>query len=582
VHPANPLQALSPVATVSKVLVALAELGTDSDRAALAELDDRLMHGRLRVLVAGEAKRGKSTVINALLGRSVLPTGVTPVTALATTIRYGTDERVEFATAGHASEHSDLEALADLVTERGNPCNKRGLRGVTVYLDAPLLAQGVEFVDTPGTGSVYTHNTAEAERTLKTMDAAVFVLTADPPIAAAERELLQRVAQGSLTTFVLLNKADRLDNVELREALEFTADQVAQAAGHRLRVRPVSARRALNDGQDAEFTTFATDFERYLATKRARDLHESVVRHARRIADRLLDEVRLTRRTGQMRSGKAAHRVALFRERLAAVSVHQRDSADLARAESGRLLQALNEAAERDAARFTARTQADVAEALASLAGASPAEMERRGREILVRQAREAVESWRDQQRKQLEAGLAALDSRLTATLAAELAQIRDAAAELLDLDLTVPESDARLVDDPRFFFSFAENAGQTELLAGAVRRRLPGEFGRRRAREHVLRECGELIPRQVGRSRADLQYRLTETTRALVRALDRRYADSVDRLLAVVDAAVADSGQIEAEQTSRRHELQEREQTLSGLLSKLDTGATAPAPANP
>jgi GTPase Era involved in 16S rRNA processing len=46
------------------------------------------------VLVAGEAKRGKSTLVNALIGRAVLPAGVTPLTALATTVTYGADEQV--------------------------------------------------------------------------------------------------------------------------------------------------------------------------------------------------------------------------------------------------------------------------------------------------------------------------------------------------------------------------------------------------------------------------------------------------------------------------------------------------------
>jgi len=43
--------------------------------------------------------------------------------------------------------------LEDLVTERGNPGNCRGLASVTVAVDAPILARGVELVDTPGTGS---------------------------------------------------------------------------------------------------------------------------------------------------------------------------------------------------------------------------------------------------------------------------------------------------------------------------------------------------------------------------------------------------------------------------------------------
>src|SRR5690348_18223456 len=73
----------------------LAALGSDRDRERLAALQDRLESARLRALVAGEAKRGKSTLINALLARDVLPSGVTPLTAVTTTVRYGDDEHVQ-------------------------------------------------------------------------------------------------------------------------------------------------------------------------------------------------------------------------------------------------------------------------------------------------------------------------------------------------------------------------------------------------------------------------------------------------------------------------------------------------------
>ena len=66
-----------------------------ADGELLAALRARLRVARLRVLVVGEAKRGKSTLVNALLGRDVLPVGVTPLTALATTVTHGADEDAE-------------------------------------------------------------------------------------------------------------------------------------------------------------------------------------------------------------------------------------------------------------------------------------------------------------------------------------------------------------------------------------------------------------------------------------------------------------------------------------------------------
>ena len=67
--------------TLTAALNKLAALGTERDREQLLALLDRLDAARLRVLVVGAAKRGKSTLINALLGRDVLPSGVTPLTA---------------------------------------------------------------------------------------------------------------------------------------------------------------------------------------------------------------------------------------------------------------------------------------------------------------------------------------------------------------------------------------------------------------------------------------------------------------------------------------------------------------------
>ena len=74
---------------LTDVLAELADAVDTSRAAAVAELQERWVQARLRVLLVGEAKRGKSTVGNAILRRQVLPTGVLPLTAVATTVRSG-------------------------------------------------------------------------------------------------------------------------------------------------------------------------------------------------------------------------------------------------------------------------------------------------------------------------------------------------------------------------------------------------------------------------------------------------------------------------------------------------------------
>jgi translation elongation factor EF-Tu-like GTPase len=122
---------------------------------------------------------------------------------------------------------------------------------VTVFVEAPVLASGVELVDTPGTGSVFQWDAAAAHRALGSMDAAVFVLAADPPVSASGRDLLGKVGELSVMTFAALNKADHLDAAELAEAVGFTG-RVLTESGHPGRLYPMSARAALDGGDPGD------------------------------------------------------------------------------------------------------------------------------------------------------------------------------------------------------------------------------------------------------------------------------------------------------------------------------------------
>ena len=556
--------------TLVSALGELASLGTERDREQLAALLDRLDAARLRVLVVGEAKRGKSTLVNALLGRDVLPSGVTPLTAVTTTVRYGDDERAEVRFLDGHDEKHPLAVLSDLVTERGNPGNRRRIAGVTVYVAAPVLADGVELVDTPGTGSVFEWDTQAAHEALRSMDAAVFVLTADPPVSASERDLLEQVARLSVTTFVVLNKADHLDEPGLAEALEFT-QRVLGEAGHPGPVYPMSARAALG-GADAGFAAFEADFTAYLSARGKSDLQASAIAQARRIAGSLLDEVAVTRRVAGMRAGDAADRVRRFGERLAEVTVHGRDAVTVVNAESGRLLFALNDAAEEDRPRLAREVGRQLDELFGgSLREAPAGEIERQGRERLAAFAVAAAEAWRQRRREAIEQGLAAVDARLAGQLRAELGVLRESAAELLGLDLAVPEPEGRLAESRRFFYTTGEDIGQTELLAGAVRRRLPGEFGRRTARDHLRREVPDLVGMQVGRARGDLQYRLAEATRALARVVEQRYTDGTSRIRSALAAAAELRDASAAEAAAKERELAGREAAVRHVTDLLD-----------
>lgn len=209
-----------------------------------------------------------------------------------------------------------------------------------------------------------------------------------------------------------------------------------------------------------------------------------------------------------------------------------------------------------------------------TLRSARPAEIERAGRAKLAELAVAGAEAWRCERADMLEAGLSLLDERLTQILRAELDAVRQAAADLLGLDLAVPAPGQHLAPDLRFFYQVAEQAGQTELLAGSIRRWLPGEAGRRRARAWLHRQTTGLVPQQIGRARADLQYRLAEATRKLVRAIDARYTESTGRLESALRTA-ATAREATAEDAARiDRELAARHEALGHVIGLLDKAA--------
>ncbi len=91
------------------------------------------------LVILGEFKRGKSTLVNALLGANVLPTGVIPLTSITTVILYGENPQISVLFQDGRREEMELSQLEKYVTERGNPKNKFAVELVEVHFPSPLL-----------------------------------------------------------------------------------------------------------------------------------------------------------------------------------------------------------------------------------------------------------------------------------------------------------------------------------------------------------------------------------------------------------------------------------------------------------
>ena len=186
----------------------------------------RIREGRFFVACIGQFKRGKSTLLDALVGEAILPTGVVPVTTVPTVLRYDR-ERAARVLIGQSGGSIGTKELAQYVSEELNPENRKRVQGVEVFLPAPLLASGMCLVDTPGIGSVFAGNTETTQEFLPQIDAAILVVGADPPISGEELALTEAVAANVDEILVVLNKIDRVSVADREQASAFAAKVLA-------------------------------------------------------------------------------------------------------------------------------------------------------------------------------------------------------------------------------------------------------------------------------------------------------------------------------------------------------------------
>lgn len=558
---------------LDQLLGTLTQLTAPDDLSAAESLRARLRVRRLRVLVVGEAKRGKSTLVNRLLGQDVLPTGVVPVTAIATTVRRVRENgptwgSVLVSYTDGRRERRELNGLPELVTEGLNPRNEKGIASVAVLLGPGQLDQfDLELVDTPGTGSVFERNTATAREAYESLDAAIVVVTADPPISASERDLLQEITARSVHTIVFVNKADQLVAGDLAEAVEFTRGVCEQAADRPLPVFAGSARAGRTSPGYAEFEDA---FAEYLASNAHRDMDRALSGHLRRLVVSLLDADRLAQRSLELIAAGSRERVESFAARLRDVRAQQNEVADRGWATERGLRRSLDQSAAQLRPQLTSQCLTELTQALDGPLSAVPAEeLDDRGRAVLAQVIETAVNQWRGQEASSLDTGLQALWHRITEEHEQQLSGLRDAARRLLDLDLAAPSQVPRLADSRGFWYMFDRPPSVELPFAGTARRIAPGRSRRTRAR--LLEEVPGLVDRQIGRARADLQERLSEGMRRLLADLHRVHEDVTDRLersLAAVSAARKE-GAVAAR--TRTVELSERVNQLNAILRQLD-----------
>jgi GTP-binding protein EngB required for normal cell division len=209
----------------------------------LDSIERQLRRPYLNVAVFGRFKAGKSSFLNHLLGRPLLPVGVVPVTSVVTEICYAPHESAEVIfVQGRKVERIALADIRAYVSELENPGNRRGVEAVRVFVPEMAAYQGLRLVDTPGLESIFAHNAEAALAWSPNSDLALVAVGVDPPLTQQDASLIERLHRFTPNVSVLLTKMDLLDSGEQQDVLSFVTSQLAAKFSGSVNLFPFSAR----------------------------------------------------------------------------------------------------------------------------------------------------------------------------------------------------------------------------------------------------------------------------------------------------------------------------------------------------
>ena len=169
------------------------ELDLQNTAKSIADTIEKVAEENFEVAIVGEFKRGKSTLINALLGEEVLPADVLPATATLNRVTYSDNPYVEVEYKDGHNERVEIDKLADYVTKLSFESEKRAetVKQATVYYATDFCKNNVDIIDTPGLNDDE-QMTNVTLSILPEIDAAVFVISANSPFSQFEKEFLEK------------------------------------------------------------------------------------------------------------------------------------------------------------------------------------------------------------------------------------------------------------------------------------------------------------------------------------------------------------------------------------------------------
>lgn len=248
------------------------------------------------VVVIGQFKSGKSSFLNSLVGRDVLPVGVIPVTTAITRLQYGEEDKAAVVRLDGSSLDIALTKVASFTSEAENPSNQKGVAAVDVYLTSLKRYAGLRLIDTPGLGSVFTAHRDISHGMLPEIGAAVLAVSSDRPLSEGDLSLLREMKRHTPRIVLLLTKVDLIDTKQREQMVEFFHKTLKRELGCELPIFFYSDRRDTENHRERLERELLVP----LASNKATACEHILEHKVRHLAESCMDYLRIALRASEV------------------------------------------------------------------------------------------------------------------------------------------------------------------------------------------------------------------------------------------------------------------------------------------
>ncbi len=196
----------------------------------------------INVSVLGQFKAGKSSFINCLIGKSLLPVASTPLTNVITTVQWGEKER-GIIYRNKIYEEIDLKELVNFISEEKNPENIKNIENAIVESPGLKRMNRLKFIDTPGLGSIFNHNSSITANWLPNTGISFILISCTQPLSENDLKLIEETIHFGPEIVIILTKTDLIDKSDIKNLKSFVSVMLRKKFGKDFPVFEYSVKR---------------------------------------------------------------------------------------------------------------------------------------------------------------------------------------------------------------------------------------------------------------------------------------------------------------------------------------------------